>query len=168
MLALDKSQPIILDPTNVQRSKYADLNVEFDRSQRSKTRQRRRTHVGTRAPYLRHKENARTLIHDRLRVMSARYALTYGRVSIRDQRTRWGSCSKRGNLNFNYRVIFLPLPLVDLVVAHELCHLRHFHHGPEFWALLSEMVPDLELRKRELQRYLLAPRALGVPLVVRP
>lgn len=102
--------------------------------------------------YQTHKEAARRLILERLESLNKHYGLSYGRVAIRDQRSRWGSCSKKGNLNFNYRLLFLPLPLVDLVIAHELCHLKEFNHSTAFWGLVAETIPDLSLRREELRR----------------
>ncbi len=92
------------------------------------------------------------MILERLESLNKHYGLSYGRVAIRDQRSRWGSCSKKGNLNFNYRLLFLPLPLVDLVIAHELCHLKEFNHSTAFWGLVAETIPDLSLRREELRR----------------
>lgn len=103
--------------------------------------------------YLEHKESARRLILARLEVLNQHYGFSYGRVAIRDQRSRWGSCSKKGNLNFNYRLLFLPLPLVDLVIAHELCHLKEFNHSEAFWGLVAETIPDLSFRRHELRAF---------------
>jgi predicted metal-dependent hydrolase len=63
------------------------------------------------------------------------YHFRYNRVSIKMQISRWGSCSRYGNLNFNYGLINLPQELADYVVVHELCHLKEMNHGPKFWAL---------------------------------
>ena len=68
--------------------------------------------------------------------------VTYGRVQIRDQRTRWGSCSSRGTLSFNWRLALAPLEVLDYVVVHELCHLRVPNHSPRFWQLVASRRPD--------------------------
>lgn len=94
-----------------------------------------------RKAYELHKEAARAKVHARLRHFGERYGLTWNRVAIRDQRRRWGSCSSRGNLNFNYRLIFLPDHLFDYIIIHELCHLREMNHGPAFWSLVSKECP---------------------------
>jgi predicted metal-dependent hydrolase len=114
----------------------------------------RRPVRGTRASgrYLAHKESARALVHAKLEHWNASYGFSYGRVAIRDQRSRWGSCSKKGNLNFNFRLVFLPERLVDAVIVHELCHLGEFNHGPKFWELVARTVPDHGERRKELAR----------------
>jgi hypothetical protein len=91
------------------------------------------------------------LIHERLTHWSAFYNLTYNRVAIRDQGTRWGSCSKKGNLNFNYRLAFLKGELLDYVIVHELCHLLEFNHGPDFWNHVERAIPDYRERRAELK-----------------
>ncbi len=112
-------------------------------------RQRRRTSASTKH-YEAHKERARILVHERLTYWNQFYGHTYNRVAIRNQRSRWGSCSTKGNLNFNYRLVFLPLELVDYVIVHELCHLKHFNHGSEFWVTVEEKIPNYEAHKKEL------------------
>ncbi len=97
-----------------------------------------------------HKEAARARIHARLAHWSAHYALTHGRVAIRDQRTRWGSCSTKRNLNFNYKLVFLPDALVDYVIVHELCHLIEFNHSAAFWDHVARALPDYRERKKML------------------
>lgn len=99
-----------------------------------------------------HKEAARALVHARLEHFNAHYGLTYHRVAIRAQRSRWGSCSKKGNLNFNFALLFLPQELSDAVIVHELCHLKEFNHGRAFWKLMSETIPDYADRKSKLAR----------------
>lgn len=65
-----------------------------------------------------------------------------GRVTIREQKTRWGSCSSKNNLNFNWKLIMAPPDALDYVVVHELCHLYEFNHSPRFWALVTKFKPD--------------------------
>lgn len=96
---------------------------------------------------------ARQLVESRLPELNKTYGFRYARVSIRSQRARWGSASSRGNLSFNYRIVYLPLELQDLIIAHELCHLREMNHSPAFWALVEKAVPDYKRLRRELRRY---------------
>lgn len=101
-----------------------------------------------RAKYLKYKELARDLIKARADYFANFYNFSFNRMAIRDQKTCWGSCSKRKNLNFNYKILFLPEHLADYVIAHEICHLQELNHSARFWSLLSRSVPNyLEARK---------------------
>ncbi len=103
--------------------------------------------------YRQYKEEARRRISERVAYYQEQYGVTYQRLAIRNQRSRFGSCSAQGNLNFNYRLLFLPEPLFDYVIVHEVCHLRELNHSPRFWALVAESIPDYQLRKHELQTF---------------
>jgi predicted metal-dependent hydrolase len=115
-------------------------------------RKRRVVNNASRTHYLQHKEAARRVIMTRLEHFRAVYGFTWNRVAIRDQRRRWGSCSSRGNLNFNYRLLFLPEHLRDYVVVHELCHLKEMNHGPNFWSLVARACPNYQSHITELRR----------------
>ncbi len=104
------------------------------------------------AHYYAHKETARKIVFERLIAYNSYYNFAYNRVTIRSQRSRWGSCSKKGNLNFNYLLMFLPEPLLDSVIVHELCHLKEFNHSKRFWNLVGEQIPDYAIRKKQLAR----------------
>ncbi len=73
--------------------------------------------------------------------------VSYRRVQIRDQRTRWGSCSSRGTLSFNWRLALAPFEVLDYVVVHELCHLRQPNHSPRFWQLVATRRPRWRLQR---------------------
>lgn len=104
---------------------------------------------GGKREYLAFKEAARGLVQRRLQYYNRLYNLSYSRVTIRNQQTRWGSCSKGGNLSFNYRIVHLPAEVADYVVVHELCHLAEFNHSKRFWALVGRSLPNYaDLRKR--------------------
>jgi predicted metal-dependent hydrolase len=106
-----------------------------------------------RAHYELHKETARTIVHERIAYWCTVLPVTPNRIAIKDQSTRWGSCSTKGNLNFNYRLALIPIELVDYVVVHELCHLIEFNHSPRFWERVAEHLPDYALRKATLHEY---------------
>jgi predicted metal-dependent hydrolase len=82
-----------------------------------------------------------------------RLGLPYGRVTIKEQKSRWGSCSHAGNLNFNWRLLLAPLPVLDYVVVHELCHLREANHGQRFWALVASLCPEYQQHRRWLRQH---------------
>lgn len=103
------------------------------------------------AEYLRWKDRARALVHRRLLHFNAFYGFSWKRVTIRRQRTRWGSCSSDGCLSFNYKLALLPPPLADYVVVHELCHLKELNHSPRFWALVARTLPDHRERRKALR-----------------
>lgn len=108
--------------------------------------------TNTRRHYLVHRESARVLLHKKLEQWNTHYNFTYNRVSIRNHTSRWGSCSAVGNLNFNYRLLFLPENLVDYVVVHELCHLKYPHHQQIFWQAVEKTIPDHKARRKQLRR----------------
>lgn len=74
-------------------------------------------------------------------------------ISIRNQKTRWGSCSSKGNLNFNYKLYYMPSEILDYVVVHELAHLKHMNHSKEFWGFVEQFMPDYESRRRWLKEH---------------
>ena len=85
---------------------------------------------------------ARSELGRRARHAAALIGRSVARVNIRDTKSRWGSCSGRGNLSFSWRLIFAPEPVIDYVVAHEVAHLAEMNHGPRFWRLVEILSPD--------------------------
>ncbi len=89
--------------------------------------------------------------------MLKRYAniigVTYGRVSIRSQKTRWGSCSSKGNLNYNCLLSQVPVEAMEYVVVHELCHRKQMNHSKQFWNLVEQILPDYKIRKQWLKEH---------------
>ena len=77
--------------------------------------------------------------------------VTYGRISIREQKTRWGSCSSEGNLNFNWRLIFAPEEVLDYIVVHELAHRREMNHSQAFYAIVKSILPDYKKSQKWLR-----------------
>jgi predicted metal-dependent hydrolase len=87
-------------------------------------------------------EKAKIVIAERLEYYAPKIGVTYNRVTIRCQRTRWGSCSSKGNLNFNCLLALFPLEIIDSVVVHELCHRKHMNHSPQFYAEIESVFPE--------------------------
>ena len=97
-------------------------------------------------------EMALVRIRERLEVYAPRIGVSYGRVTVRNQRTRWGSCSAKGNLNFNWRLILAPEKCLEYVVIHELCHRREFNHSARFWDLVQRQMRDYQVWKDYLKK----------------
>lgn len=92
-------------------------------------------------------------VRERLGFYAPRLGVTPGRIAIRDQKSRWGSCSAKGNLNFNWKLVMAPPQVLDYVVIHELCHLIEFNHSPRFWALVEGQQPEYEVWKKWLKEH---------------
>ena len=98
------------------------------------------------------RESARRDLTQRCAFWAERLGVTYGRISIRHQRSRWGSCSSKGNLNFNCLLMLAPESVRDYVVVHELCHRKHMNHSPAFWQMVERVLPDWRSAKVWLKR----------------
>ena len=99
------------------------------------------------------KSLARMTLSAKVRYWAAKMGVTYGTISIRQQATRWGSCSSRGNLNFNWTLILTPEPLQDYVVVHELAHRLEMNHSDRFWKIVESQIPDYRERRNLLKTY---------------
>lgn len=99
------------------------------------------------------RSQARVFVLARLEYWNLFYNFTYNRLTIKAHKRRWGSCSRLKNLNFNYKIIFLPWPLADYIIVHELCHLQELNHSAKFWQLVARVMPDYPARRRGLRSY---------------
>jgi hypothetical protein len=102
--------------------------------------------------YLKYKIVALELVKSRLEYFNTFYNLKYNRVSIKNQKTRWGSCSRKGNLNFNYKIALLPPKMADYIIVHELCHLAEFNHSQNFWNLVAKQITDYKEIRNSLRK----------------
>jgi predicted metal-dependent hydrolase len=100
-----------------------------------------------------YRRQARAEIGARLDAATARWGTPYHGLTIRSQKTRWASCSSRGHMSFNWRLLLAPEAVLDYVIEHEVCHLERMDHSPRFWALLESRVPDWSEHARWLRRY---------------
>ena len=101
------------------------------------------------------KELAEKARHDltmRCAFWAEKVGVSYGRISIRHQNSRWGSCSSKGNLNFNCLLMLAPDSVRDYVVVHELCHRKHMNHSPEFWQAVEQAIPEWRSAKNWLRQ----------------
>ena len=87
---------------------------------------------------------AREVLGARTGYYARKMGVTYGRISIREQKTRWGSCSSVGNLNYNWKLVLMPPGVLDYVVVHELSHITYKNHSPAFWARVKTVLPTYE------------------------
>lgn len=97
------------------------------------------------------KEQAKVILKERVELLSGKYNLIPNRVVNKEQKTIWGSCSNKGNINLNWRLVIMPIDVIDYVVVHELCHLKHHNHSNRFWNLVKDIIPDYEDKKRWLK-----------------
>jgi predicted metal-dependent hydrolase len=100
-----------------------------------------------------YRRQAQTIVTERLALWNQRYGFTYHRVTIKEQKTRWGSCSRQGNLNFNWRLLLAPLDILDYVLIHELSHLKEQNHSPRFWAVVALACPEYRARRHWLREH---------------
>ncbi len=120
----------------------------------------------------RYKKAARSQFENRVAYYHTITGGEYTSITIRDQKTRWGSCSSTGTLSFNYRLIFAPPRILDYVVVHELCHLTHMNHSKDFWNMVASVMPEYKVHRKWLrehgndltpEKYL---ERLGIPILL--
>lgn len=98
-------------------------------------------------------EEIRKKLVEKTSFYAERMGVSVERITIRNQKTRWGSCSSEGNLNFNYRLYYLPEELLEYVVVHELAHRRHMNHSKEFWGEVALFFSDYKACRERLKEY---------------
>ena len=99
-----------------------------------------------------YRRHARKVLLEKTAYYAAQMGVSYGRIAVKEQKTRWGSCSSQGNLNFNWKLILMPEEILDYVVVHELAHLIEMNHSPRFWAEVARILPDYERRREWLKQ----------------
>ena len=103
--------------------------------------------------YLKYKDGALALVQDKVDYFTNQHGYRYNKITIKNQKTCWGSCSRKANLNFNYKVLFLPENVQNYIIAHELCHLKELNHSKRFWKLVADTFPDYREIKAELRKH---------------
>ncbi|MDE2031078.1 MAG: DUF45 domain-containing protein [Patescibacteria group bacterium] len=146
----DRSSASIAEATTKKLSRIEKVNLikEARKEHLLKLRLKRKEE---RLEYLKNKEEARRVILSDLERINEIYKFKYARVAIRDQKTRWGSCSKKKNLNFNYRLLFVSKEEREYVIAHELCHLVEMNHSKNFWDLVASFSTEYKIHKAKLK-----------------
>lgn len=96
-------------------------------------------------------KKAKELITERLEFFSEKIGVKINTVRFKNQKTRWGSCSQKGNLNFNWKLVMAPMVIVDYVIVHELCHIKQMNHSPKFWLLVGAQMSDYKRMRKWLK-----------------
>lgn len=99
------------------------------------------------------KAYAKNYLADRIEVLAKTHQFCFARLSIRDQKTRWGSCSAKGNISLNWRLVQMPKSVCDYVILHELAHTRHLNHSPAYWQVVEQVCPDYQQAKQWLRMH---------------
>lgn len=110
-------------------------------------------HRSSLAEYKKSRTETLSRVQSRVEYYNTLYGYAYKRISVRNQQLRWGSCSRRGNLNFNYRIVNLPQNLMDYIIVHELCHLAELNHSVKFWKLVERAIPRYKECRNELRQH---------------
>lgn len=105
----------------------------------------------TRAMETWYRSQAADILKERAGLISSRLNLKYNRIFVKNQKTRWGSCSRLRNLNFNWRLIMAPIQVIDYIVVHEIAHLAEMNHSDRFWRLVGHACPDYKARRKWLR-----------------
>jgi hypothetical protein len=100
-----------------------------------------------------YRRQAEKLIKKRADELCAQLGVTYDRLTVRGARTRWGSCSQKGNINFNWKLMMVPEPVIDYVIIHELAHLKEMNHSKNFWKLVAEHYPRWRKHRKWLKEH---------------
>jgi predicted metal-dependent hydrolase len=108
-------------------------------------------HKSSKREYKRLKEEVLKLAKNKTEEYNKIYGFSYNRISVRNSRSRWGSCSAKKNLNFNYKIIFLPADLLDYIIVHELCHLGEMNHSKRFWNLVEKTIPNYKEARKKIR-----------------
>lgn len=108
------------------------------------------TSTDTKKEYQESREKAYAFVQQRILKLNAFYNFSYNEIHIKNHRTLWGSCSRKKNLNFNYKIAQLKEELADYIIVHELCHLKEFNHGKQFWNLVAQTIPHHKELRKEL------------------
>lgn len=138
--AMDAS---LIEQFIIRKSQWVIDKIEYFKSASVNTLPR-----STKRDYAANKDAALSLAKEKIERFNRIYRFKFNQINIKNQKTRWGSCSRKRNLNFNYKIVQLPKKIVDYIVVHELCHLKEFNHSQKFWNLVARAVPDyLDIRK---------------------
>lgn len=141
-----KVDPVIIEKFLISKSEWI-----FDKLEKFKNSPNLLNIKNTKEEYLENKDKAFILAKKRIDYFNNIYNFKFNKITIKNQKTRWGSCSRKGNLNFNYKIALLPKHISDYIIVHELCHLKELNHSRKFWKLVGVAVPSYLDIKKELK-----------------
>lgn len=99
-----------------------------------------------------YRKELKKVIENRVKFFQSNFKVKPKKVLIKEQKTRWGSCSSERNINFNWKLIMAPIEIIDYLVVHEMCHLVHMNHSKSFWTLVGKILPDYKIRQNWLNK----------------
>ena len=99
------------------------------------------------------KKQAKVLFQQKCQLFAGQMGLRHGEVKVNSAKTRWGSCNRKGDINFTYRLLFAPEELIDYVVVHELAHIKEMNHSADFWVIVRQTMPDYQARRKKLREF---------------
>ena len=156
-----------LHATHKQIESFIEAHTEWIERALEKAKEKQKNAVVLTPEEIDHlKDLARKDLAERVKSWSCIMGVAPTKLTIRNQKTRWGSCSSKGTLSLNCQLMLCPEELRDYIVVHELSHLKHFNHSAAFWACVESYLPDARERKRALKKYSLsttADKEQGVP-----
>lgn len=149
---------VVTSPVGVQQSIIEKFIIDkkqwvLDKIRFFKSIDSKAVRIFSRKDYLENKDKALALVSERVEFYNKIYNFSFNKISIKNHKTRWGSCSFRQNLNLNYKILFLNAKLLDYIIVHEMCHLKEFNHSKSFWMLVEKALPDYLEIKKELRNH---------------
>lgn len=140
------------DIEEILKKKEAWISKHIEKTKETKERfEAEPTEKLTREKVIALAEEALKVIPERVEYFAKVIGVTYGKITIRNQKTRWGSCSSKGNLNFNCLLMLAPPEVLDYVVVHELCHRKQMNHSKAFWLEVEKVLPDYKEARKWLK-----------------
>ena len=139
-------------------NRFIDEHEDWIRQKLDFVRQKSDNRCGTGAPGIeclskQELDNIKDTFEKRVQFYCDIMNVSVGRITIRNQKTRWGSCSSKGNVNFNYQLYYMPQELMDYVIVHELSHRRYMNHSAEFWEEVEKYCPEYRTYRKQLKGY---------------
>ena len=146
---------IVRSPYSVSRQRVEKMLLDkqdwIEKHQKEIKERKKDRHIITEQERREGIERAKIVFPERIRYYAKIMGVTYGKVTLREQKTRWGSCSSNGNLNFNWKLDLMPDEILDYVIVHELAHRIEMNHSERFWKIVEEVLPDYRERRKWLK-----------------